>query len=71
MSYPGWEASVDGVPALLEREEGIFSKLPIPAGEHEVLFQYRPRSLRLGILLSGASMVVFLVLLLSKFSRRI
>jgi uncharacterized membrane protein YfhO len=71
MSYPGWQASIDGVPAALEQEEGMFSKVAVPAGKHEVWLKYRPRSLRLGILLSACSMIIFLVLLFSKFSRRI
>lgn len=69
--YPGWEASVDGVPVLLEKEEGKFNKIAVPAGKHEIWFNYRPRSLRLGMLLSACSMIFFLVLLFSKFSRRI
>jgi uncharacterized protein len=71
MSYPGWEASIDGVPAILEREEGMFSQVAVPAGKHEIWFNYRPRSLRLGILLSAGAMSIFLVLLFSKFSRKI
>ncbi|MDD5131732.1 MAG: PGPGW domain-containing protein [bacterium] len=71
ISYPGWQATVDGVPVLLEHEEEIFNKIVVPAGKHEVWFRYRPRSLRLGMLLSACSIIVFLVLLLSKFSRRI
>lgn len=71
MYYPGWAASIDGIPALMEREEGTFSKLSIPAGEHEVVFNYRPRSLLLGLGLSAFSLIIFLVLLFSKFSRRI
>ncbi|MDD5258782.1 MAG: YfhO family protein [bacterium] len=71
MSYPGWQASIDGVPVLLEREEGMFNRIAVPAGKHEIWLHYRPRSLRLGMLLTACSMIVFLVLLFSKFSRRI
>ncbi|MDD5491446.1 MAG: YfhO family protein [bacterium] len=71
MSYPGWQASVDGVPVPLENEEGKFGKIAVPAGKHEIWFNYRPRSLRLGMLLSSCSIVVFLILLFSKFSKRI
>ncbi|MBI5554417.1 MAG: hypothetical protein HY920_01005 [Elusimicrobia bacterium] len=69
--YPGWAVSVDGVPALLEREAGMFQAVAVPAGKHEVLFYYQPRSLRIGAFMSVGAVVIFLSLLLSKFSKRI
>ena len=50
--YPGWEATVDGTPAVIEQVDGMFRGLFLPAGEHEVAFHYRPRSVRLGLALS-------------------
>lgn len=69
--YPGWAVSIDGVPALLEREAEMFHKVAVPAGQHEILFHYQPRSLWLGVLISASAGAIFLSLLLSKFSKRI
>ncbi|WP_157912920.1 YfhO family protein [Candidatus Promineifilum breve] len=50
--YPGWAATVDGAPGVIEQVDGMFRGVFLPAGEHEVAFHYRPRSVRLGLALS-------------------
>ncbi|MCP4806622.1 MAG: YfhO family protein [Proteobacteria bacterium] len=39
--YPGWEVTLDGEPAELERE-GDHQAVQVPAGIHEVAFRYAP-----------------------------
>jgi uncharacterized membrane protein YfhO len=50
--YPGWEATVAGSPAPIYRANYLFRGVPVPAGTSEVVFEYRPRSVRYGIALS-------------------
>jgi hypothetical protein len=56
--YPGWEVSVDGRPADLERVDYTFKGVFVPSGEHEVVFRYRPASLREGLILSLAGLLL-------------
>jgi hypothetical protein len=49
---PGWSATVDGVPAPILATNHLFRGVRAPAGSHRVLFEYRPRSLRVGAALT-------------------
>jgi hypothetical protein len=46
--HPGWQAAVDGRPQPVLRVNGDFLGCPVAAGRHEVVFEFRPRSLALG-----------------------
>jgi hypothetical protein len=48
----GWQATVDGVRAPILATNHLFRGVPAPAGEHVVRFEYRPRSLRIGVALT-------------------
>ena len=60
--HPGWRASVDGSPAPILATNHLYRGVPVPAGRHTVRFEYRPRSVRLGAILSvvGAAGIGFL-----------
>jgi len=62
--YPGWEATVDGEPAPLQRADILFRAVAVPAGEHRVEWIFRPRSYRQGVVLSGAALGVLLAAVL-------
>ncbi len=53
--YPGWRATVDGQPAEILRANYAFMALPLQAGKHQVVLNYRPVSLTLGALITGLS----------------
>ncbi len=50
--YPGWQATIDGEPTPIYRADVMFRAVQVPAGEHEVIFSYRPDWLP-GILWGG------------------
>jgi hypothetical protein len=59
-SYPGWEATVNGRPAVMRRADTAFVAVPVGAGTSHVVLRYRPSSVRLGLVLTGISLVVLL-----------
>ncbi|MBP3228337.1 MAG: YfhO family protein [Bacteroidaceae bacterium] len=43
--YPGWTATIDGTEAPLGRADYILRALRVPAGRHEVVLEFRPKSI--------------------------
>jgi hypothetical protein len=64
--YPGWEASVDGVATPILRANLAFRAVAVPGGKHQVTMRFRPRSARVGLILSTLSLAG----LLARCSRR-
>lgn len=56
--YPGWNAFIDGRPAPIYRADYVFRAVPLEAGEHSVIFEYRPMSLLLGALISAVGLLI-------------
>ncbi|PJF21293.1 MAG: hypothetical protein CUN56_11840 [Phototrophicales bacterium] len=56
VDYPGWHITLDGVTVHPIRAYGAVIALPIPAGEHEVILTYAPRSFQIG---AGLSLVTW------------
>jgi hypothetical protein len=50
--YPGWHATVDGAPVPIERVNWHFRGVYLAPGEHQVRFDYRPRGVVLGGVIS-------------------
>lgn len=55
---PGWKARLDGRPCPLARVNGLFRGVALPAGEHEVVFDYDPISFEVGRAVSLASLTL-------------
>jgi uncharacterized membrane protein YfhO len=47
--YPGWQAKIDGIPTKILKANYLFQGLPVPAGQHEIVFEYTPISYRIGL----------------------
>jgi hypothetical protein len=62
--YPGWRASIDGRPVPIERWNGAFQSVAVPAGSHSIRFQYRPASVMVGAAISAASLLALLTSLI-------
>lgn len=60
---PGGRAQVDGAPAPVFPADLLFRAVFVPAGEHEIVLSYAPRSILAGALLCLAGVAVCLGLL--------
>lgn len=56
--YPGWQATVDGVPASIFRANYALRGVRVPAGRHIVRFEYRPKMLFAGMAVSAFCLVI-------------
>lgn len=55
--YPGWTAKVDGERAAIVRANFMMRSVLLAAGKHEVVFEFRPRSILAGFALSMVGIV--------------
>jgi uncharacterized membrane protein YfhO len=55
--YPGWTAKVDGERAAILRANFMMRSVLLAAGKHEVVFEFRPRSILAGFALSLVGIV--------------
>lgn len=60
--YPGWQATVDGVPTELGRVNYILRAINIKPGKHEVAMNFHPASIRITETVAYASYGILLVL---------
>ena len=66
VAYPGWRVLVDGEPSMLLTVNGLFRAVELEAGEHEVIFQFYPITLMVGIAISGVGLLILLYLWLRR-----
>lgn len=60
----GWQAYIDGKPVPIVRANYLLRALPIPKGTHEVVFEFKPKVVQVGGVISLCSYGVFVLLLL-------
>ena len=62
--YPhGWKAYIDGQPASHFRADYALRALNIPAGEHEIVFEFRPDSIYKGFKVNAAFLALMYLLI--------
>ncbi len=60
--YPGWVVTVDGQAVPIVRTNWLWRGVKLPPGEHTVVFQFSSASVRYGLGLSGAGVLLMLLL---------
>ncbi|HUQ34116.1 MAG TPA: YfhO family protein [Pyrinomonadaceae bacterium] len=68
--YPGWQASVDGTPVPVFRADYALRGVQVPAGEHTVRFEFRPKTFYYGAAISALSALILAVFLIYPAIRR-
>ena len=58
--YPGWRATVDGQPAQLVRADYVLRGVCVPAGEHRVALVYDPPLFKVGLAVTGLTLLLIL-----------
>ncbi len=59
--FPGWRATLDGLPIPILRANYLFRAVVLPPGRHEVIFAYAPRSFTAGASLTVLSALLILI----------
>jgi hypothetical protein len=68
MYFPGWRAYVDGVETPIYPTNYLFRGVVVPAGQHTLVFAYRPTSVLIGAAISLIALAFVVALLIA--SRR-
>lgn len=68
--YPGWRVYVDGKEQEIYKTDYIFRSVYLQSGEHEVIFIYKPISFYVGVLISGISVLGYIIFLIIKSRSR-
>jgi hypothetical protein len=55
--YPGWRATVGGQRTPVYRANYLLRAVYVPAGEHEILFYFRPPDFIMGAVISGLTLL--------------
>ena len=63
----GWTVELDGSPITPRKVLGAFTGLELPGGRHTVTFRYYPPGLKEGLMVSGASIALVLVIAAAGF----
>ncbi|MEW5960822.1 MAG: YfhO family protein, partial [Chloroflexota bacterium] len=59
--YPGWQATVDGRPEPIRRANYAFRAVYVPAGRHTVHFVFDPPIWKIGLGVSGLTLLVLVI----------
>jgi len=60
VDYPGWRATVDGRPTQLVRADYVLRAVCVPEGEHRVMLVYDPPLPKIGLAVTGLTLLLVL-----------
>ncbi|MDO8551067.1 MAG: YfhO family protein [bacterium] len=60
--FPGWEAKIDNKPVKIYQADYLFRAVKLEPGNHEVIFEYKPKDIYLGAKISIGTLIVILIL---------
>jgi hypothetical protein len=60
VDYPGWRASLDGASVQIVRADHVLRALCVPAGEHHVTLVYDPPLLKVGLAITGLTLLLLI-----------
>jgi hypothetical protein len=69
--YPGWQALLDGRPVPVYETNEVLRGVFVPAGTHEIQFQFRPRILQIALVLALFGTVIALGVVALTWRRQI
>jgi hypothetical protein len=61
-NYPGWKVRIDGKPGPVYTGNLSFLATPVPAGSHEVVFEFKPRDVIAGFWVSLISVILLIII---------
>jgi hypothetical protein len=61
--YPGWRLTIDGTPAPILRANRMMRGAAVAAGEHTLVYTFRPQSVQIGAIVSAAGLMLLLAAL--------
>jgi hypothetical protein len=70
VDYPGWRATVNGAPAVIETAFGLLRAVALPGGPAQVVFTYAPDSFTNGLLAAAVGLLAAIVLIVVGRPRR-
>ncbi len=65
LRWPGWQVQIDGRPATplqVDQAIGPYRAVRVPAGQHSVVWIYRPTSVWIGCIVSTVALIVLVLL---------
>jgi hypothetical protein len=67
--YPGWELTIDGVPAPVYPVNRAMRGAAVRAGPHHLVYTYSPRSFRVGLIVTAVGLAAMMVFALACYLR--
>ena len=69
--YPGWKATIDGIPTHIFQTDYLLRGVMVPSGGHIVHFSFRPRSLYIGSGITLATLGIMIVFMIAARRRHV
>ncbi|MFK7803308.1 MAG: YfhO family protein [Anaerolineae bacterium] len=69
--YPGWTVTVDGAETEILEVDGLLRGVELAAGEHKIIFQFRPVSFQIGLAVSMIMIIILAGVLVFAYRREL